>query len=361
MSQQGFLVCADITGYTHYLDESELDHASRILSDVLDLLLGEVQTPLRLSRVEGDAVISYAPAADAVNPQVLVDRLENTYVAFRRALDQIVANSACGCRACANLSWLDLKFIVHHGEFVVQRIGVQDELVGPAVNLLFRLTKNTIREALGMAGYLAFTEDAVTALALPGYVAELVEHLEPAPSGDPKRLLVKDMAPTWEERRVRGTLDLADEDLLVTLEREFPARLTVVWDYLTSPALRALMFGSDRDDVQTLEDGRMGVDAVYVCWHGKERLQHRIVDWDPPVRYAFLGPVGDATALGEFTSRAHIDGTIVNFRSTVPRTPDGAIIPEELHAVVAAELIEYFDGAFDRILERLESDLAAAS
>lgn len=361
MSEQGFLVCADITGYTHYLDESELDHASRILSDVLDLLLGEVQTPLRLSRVEGDAVISYAPAADAVNPQVLVDRLENTYVAFRRALDQIVANSMCGCRACANLSWLDLKFIVHHGEFVVQRIGTQDELVGPSVNLLFRLAKNTIRETLGMAGYLAFTEAAVTALAIPGYAAQLVEHLEPAASGDSQRLLVKDMAPIWEERRARGTLDLAAEGVLVTMERQFPARLTVVWDYLTGPALRALMFGSDREDAQALEDGRMGIDAVYVCWHGEARLEHRIVDWDPPVRYAFLAPVGEATALGEFTSHPHIDGTLVNFRATVPRTSDGVIIPEEMHAGVAAELTEFFDGAFDRILERLESDLAAAS
>jgi uncharacterized protein YndB with AHSA1/START domain len=243
----------------------------------------------------------------------------------------------------------------------VQRIGTQDELVGPAVNLLFRLAKNTIRESLGMAGYLAFTEDAVTALALPGYAAELTVHLEPASSGDPQPLLVKDMAPTWEERRARGTFDLAAEGVLVTLEREFPARLTVVWDYLTGPAFRALMFGSDREDVQALEDGRMGVDAVYVCWHGEERLEHRIVDWDPPVRYAFLAPVGEATALGEFTSQAHIDGTLVNFRATVPRTPDGAIIPEEMHAEVAAELTEFFDGAFDRILERLESDLAVAS
>jgi uncharacterized protein YndB with AHSA1/START domain len=360
VSERGFLVCADITGYTNYLDESELDHASRILADLLDLLLGEIQNPLRLSRVEGDAVISYAPGLDGINPQILVDRIEATYVVFRRALDQIAVNTLCSCRACGNLSWLDLKFIVHHGEFVVQRIGNQDELVGPDVNLMFRLTKNTIRETLGIPGYLALTEAAVEALDMPGYVADLIEHVESPTEGSPVGLRVRDMASLWVRRRSEGTIDLAAEGVLLTVERALPVRLSVAWDYLTRPTTRSVYFGATATDVLTLDDGRVGVDAVYVCQYGDERLEHQVVDWDPPSRYAFTAPVGDGlTSIGEFRLQPDFERTLVTFRAAVPRGPDGDRVTEDARAAIADELTSFFTAAFDRLAERIEQDRAA--
>lgn len=356
MSERGFLVCADISGYTKYLDDSELDHASGILADLLDLLLGQVRTPLHLSRVEGDAVISYAPLSDGVAPQILVDRLEGTYVAFRRALDQILTNTSCGCRACGNLANLDLKFVVHHGEFVVQHLGGQDELVGPDVNLLFRLTKNRIKEALGTAGYLALTTAAASALDLPGYVADLVEHDEPDGAGGTVRLHVKDMAPVWAERRSQGTLDLAAEGIFFTLERTLPVSQEVAWDYLTRPETRAVMFASTSDEVEALDDGRLGADAVYVCWHGEQRDRHRIVDWDPPHRYTFTAPfVAGTTFVGEFRLDPDGDATKVTFRSTKPR---GRWFAPLLRPVSRKGSADFITGAFDRIISRIEEDLA---
>ena len=60
MPEQGYLVIADITGYTAYLSDSELEHAQDSLSSLLNLLIDHTTTPLTLSRLEGDAVISYA-------------------------------------------------------------------------------------------------------------------------------------------------------------------------------------------------------------------------------------------------------------------------------------------------------------
>jgi uncharacterized protein YndB with AHSA1/START domain len=358
MTERGFLVCADITGYTKYLDDSELDHASGILSDLLELLLGQVRSPLHLSRVEGDAVISYAPALDGVSPQILVDRLEGTYVAFRRALDQIVVNTLCGCRACGNLSSLDLKFMVHHGEFVVQHLGNQDELVGPDVNLLFRLMKNGIREALGTNGYLAVTAAAALALDMPAYIAGLVEHEEPDGTGGMIRLHVKDMGPVWVERRSQGTIDLVAEETLFVVERTLPVPLELAWDYLTRPATRAIMFGSTTDRVEALDDGRIGTDAVYVCWHGDQRDRHRIVDWDPPHRYAFTAPFGPGmTIVGEFRLEPDGDVTKVTFRST---KPEGRWFAALARPMIRKGGVDFFTGAFDRITEKIEEDLARA-
>jgi uncharacterized protein YndB with AHSA1/START domain len=356
MSDRGFLVCADISGYTAYLDASELDHASGILSDLLDLLLGQVRSPLRLSRVEGDAVISYAPALDGVSPQILVDRLEGTYVAFRRALDQIVVNTSCGCRACGNLSNLDLKFMVHYGEFVVQHLGNQNELVGPDVNLLFRLMKNGIRDVMGTNGYLAITAAAASALDLPGYIAGLVEHEEPDGAGGTVRLHVKDMGPVWAERRSQGTVDLAADGILFTVERSLPVPLEMAWDYLTRPETRAIMFESTSDRVEALDDGRLGTDAVYACWHGEHRDRHRIVDWDPPHRYAFTGPFGGGTTIvGEFRLEADGDATKVTFRSTKPK---GRWFAPLMRPMGRKGGVDFFTGAFDRITAKIEEDLA---
>ena len=122
MSQSGCILISDITGYTHYLSDSELDHAEAVLRTLLEVILEETDLPLVVSRLEGDAVISYALSAELHDGEVLVERVEKTYVAFRRALQQMALNTTCSCRACANIDSLDLKFFLHHGEFMVQTL-----------------------------------------------------------------------------------------------------------------------------------------------------------------------------------------------------------------------------------------------
>ena len=59
MEQRGFILIADITGYTAYLNDSELEHAQGTLTELLELLIEHTTSPLIISRLEGDAVISY--------------------------------------------------------------------------------------------------------------------------------------------------------------------------------------------------------------------------------------------------------------------------------------------------------------
>jgi len=58
VAERGYLVIADITGYTAFLSDSELEHAEDSLKDLLDLLIDQTKPPLVISRLEGDAVIS---------------------------------------------------------------------------------------------------------------------------------------------------------------------------------------------------------------------------------------------------------------------------------------------------------------
>ena len=51
-TQSGFLPIADISGYTIYLSQSELEHAQEVLQSLLELILDHMQPPLRVTEVE---------------------------------------------------------------------------------------------------------------------------------------------------------------------------------------------------------------------------------------------------------------------------------------------------------------------
>ncbi len=136
MAQNGTLVIADITGYTAFLSGSELEHARDSLSSLLNLLLSETRPPLKVANLEGDAIFTYAVEGTFVQGQTLIEAIEQTYVVFRRALEQMVLNTTCTCNACKNIPSLDLKFFVHHGEFAIQKLGSRVDLVGTDVTLL---------------------------------------------------------------------------------------------------------------------------------------------------------------------------------------------------------------------------------
>lgn len=360
MTESGFLVMADITGYTGYLNDSELDHAQESVVAILDVIMTSTSAPLRLSRVVGDAVISYGLDHEILNFQTLIEGLESIYVVFRRALDQMVLNTTCNCNACANLNSLDLKFVVHHGAFAISEMAGNPELIGPDVNKLFRLAKNTIREDLGFQAYIAYTSDAATALDLSEFVSTLTTLDVDTAEFGVVRLHVADMHPVWERRRNELIVDISEANTMLTFAREIQAPVGVVWDHLTDPAKRSRIFASESASVSKGVDGKMGVDGTYVCAHGKMRIPHRIIDWIPLSQYTFHseGPFfhnlwqfrltgrGEATELGVTVGRTEYTTPLAAIagigwrrytrRTTIKGLNDFAKSIEKEHAAISA-------------------------
>jgi hypothetical protein len=77
MANKGFFILTDISGYTEFLTESELEHAHQTLQSLFDVQLANIKFPLKVSGVRGDAIIMYTPASCSVKPQSLMDSLEN--------------------------------------------------------------------------------------------------------------------------------------------------------------------------------------------------------------------------------------------------------------------------------------------
>jgi hypothetical protein len=254
---------------------------------ILEVVAGSTKAPLVINRIVGDAVISYGFDEEILNPQTLVDVLENAYVVYRRALEQMVLNTTCRCNACANLSSLDLKFIVHHGEFSIREMAGNMELIGPDVNLVFRLAKTTIKERLGIGAYIAYSDSATDALGLDGFVSSLQTLIEDVDDFAQITIHVADMHQIWDRRRYESLVSIPDSDVMLSFTRDIHAPVGVVWDHLTDPAKRARLFLSEPGGTTPADGGMMEEGAAYVCAHGKYRVPHRIVDWIPLRQYTF--------------------------------------------------------------------------
>lgn len=272
---------ADITGYTMYLSQSELDHAQEILTVLLELLLDHTRPPLVLSRLAGDAVISYGLNDHFYNGQTFLEVIEDTYVAFRKAIEQMVLNNTCRCKACANISNLDLKFFIHYGAFAIQHIVDHDELVGSDVNLIHRLLKNHVTEKTGLSAYALYTAKAIEHLNLPGFDATLFSLEETYEHLGTVQIWVKDMHPIWEQKHAAMHVVIPPDQLLGQFETEIAMSPDRVWDYLTNPLTLNSLIRADRLEISHLSHGRVDTGTVYQCIHGKQTTPLTILEWQP--------------------------------------------------------------------------------
>src|ERR1700724_1281830 len=172
--RQGCLVLADISGYTTYLAGVELEHSHDILADLLGMVTRSLCPPLRLGKLEGDAVFCVAPAGEPLDGDALLAALESTYLGFARRRRTVALSSSCTCEACRRTPDLDLKFCVHHGSFVEHEVAGSRELVGSDVILAHRLLKNSVADTPGLHGYALLTD----ACAKASGISDLPSHVE---------------------------------------------------------------------------------------------------------------------------------------------------------------------------------------
>jgi hypothetical protein len=163
-TQTGYLILADISGYTSFVAKTEIEHADMALSFLLETIVEQISSLLTVCQLEGDAVFAYIEESRLQEARSLLALVDQTYLAFREKALALYSQATCPCRACRALPTLDLKFILHHGEFLMQKVAGVEHLLGTDVNLIHRLAKNHVSEATGWKGYALFTDPVLTRL-----------------------------------------------------------------------------------------------------------------------------------------------------------------------------------------------------
>ena len=192
---RGTLLLADISGYTAFLQAVAGAHAADMaagrfvpkaypLLTSLDGIVGRIAPPFVLSKLEGDAVFAFAAEGElGVGGQSVLDCLTACYDAYRARLDEARQVMACRCDACRLIGGLELKFVLHHGDYIVQWIAGHRELLGPEVTISHLLLKNHVADLIGRSAYALVTESAVAQLDLPLEravpITEQYEHYAP--------------------------------------------------------------------------------------------------------------------------------------------------------------------------------------
>jgi hypothetical protein len=281
-SRHGYLVLADISGYTSFLAKVELEHAHEILTDLLEVILNEINSLLTISKLEGDAVFAYVDESQVPRGETLLELIENTYVAFRQRRDTSNRSTTCTCRACQFMPSLELKFFIHHGSFIVQHVAGIQELVGSDVNIAHRLMKNHVFEHTGWKAYAMFTRIAMDCMELDlediHKQTETYEYL-----GDIETITVN-LMPRYDAIIATQKFYISAEDADVSISHEFDIPQPALWQMLTSPEiLNAMANNTVTWSALIRPKGRAGVGTVNHCAHanGKGTLQATIVDWRP--------------------------------------------------------------------------------
>lgn len=277
--QEGYLVIADISGYTSFMAGSELDHAREILREVLTLVLSKLSSVLTLMEVEGDALFLHAHRDRVRRGETILEAIEWAYVEFRDHIASMKRATTCSCRACNAAPMLDLKFFVHFGEYAMQSIAGRTKIVGSSVNLIHRLLKNRVAEQTGWNAYVLITDEALKEMGIQPddmhVSSEVYEHLGRIATN------TFDLKKRFTELTDLRRVVVEDDEADFFTDGEFPVPPARLWEWLNDPARRELWMDGTTWSIRERKGGRIGVGTVAHCAHGGGDTFERIVDWRP--------------------------------------------------------------------------------
>jgi uncharacterized protein YndB with AHSA1/START domain len=358
-TQHGYLLLADISDYTAYVARTELEHAQEIIGELLELVLHVLTPTLTLSKLEGDAVFAYAPENRLARAETVMELIELTYVSFRDRVEGVRRRTTCDCNTCRAIPALDLKFIAHHGDFVVQTIAGMRELIGSDVNLVHRLSKNHVADETGWKGYALYTEGFLQHL--DGQLLGLHEQVESYEHLGDVRTLSNNLRARYEQLNSARRIQVGAADAEVVLRHDFSRPPAVVWEWLNDPQLRTRWMHERVWSAGPRPSGRTDVGSRNHCAHGKYSFTETILDWKP-FDYVTSRQEGGGIVFTETVSLEPLTdsrGTrlldTMQFASPLPR-----LIRRPLMSFMVKRVAKYKNEQIFRALEQLLNAEAAA-
>ncbi|MDH5242646.1 MAG: DUF2652 domain-containing protein [Chloroflexota bacterium] len=353
-----FLI-ADISGYTGYLADVELDHAQDILADLIGAVVTALRPNFRLAKLEGDAAFTYS-IAETLDGSMLLDTIERCYFGFRRRRRDVRQATSCECNACSRIPDLDLKFVVHHGDAIIQKVAGRQELLGSDVIVAHRLLKNEVVERLGIGAYALISQACIDASDIEPAALGMRAHTETYDRIGDVQAWAHDLERRWQEEEARGRVFVSPEESILTVTVASAVPPQVAWEFLTKPGRRmSWQPWVTKVEVKGATGGRRGPGSANHCMHGKDAVIEEILDWRPydyvTDRTIIDTPAGPLKLLHTIELEPLRSGTMIHYRFGPPRSKRDLALAREVGAAYG----EALRSSLPALVAQLDAELAA--
>src|SRR4051794_14414748 len=99
MAESGLLFMPDISGFTNFVNQTEIDHSRFIIQELLEALINANQLNLKVSEIEGDAILFYK-FGDIPSLQDMYSQVQKMFANFHAILKNYSTRRICQCSAC---------------------------------------------------------------------------------------------------------------------------------------------------------------------------------------------------------------------------------------------------------------------
>src|SRR5262245_11913881 len=145
METRGLIFIPDISGFTRFVNETEIGHSRQIIQGLLEILINSNNIGLEISEIEGDAILFYKYGKPPELKEIY-QQMEKMFCNFHKHIQEYELRRICQCQACKSAVNLTLKVISHYGEFTGYNVKNFNKLIGKDIIVAHQLLKNDIEQ-----------------------------------------------------------------------------------------------------------------------------------------------------------------------------------------------------------------------
>lgn len=142
-SKPALLFIPDISGFTKFVQTTEITHSRHIIEELLEKLIEANEIGLQVSEVEGDAILFYR-FGEPPTAETFFQQVRKMFMNFHAHLRLYDTQRICQCGACVSAQDLTLKIVAHYGPITQSYVKEHVKLFGQDVITVHRLLKNDI-------------------------------------------------------------------------------------------------------------------------------------------------------------------------------------------------------------------------
>ena len=162
-NKSGFLLIADISGYTPFIKNHSMrkkpiigkkiadfwdSHAHKLINTLLEEVIQNFEPVMQFNKLEGDAALFFLEEiSDKNQMQDIYKKMVITRERFNSKVNSLQFVQSCPCDPCQQSKNLKLKMFLHKGYFNQTEIKNNQELSGEALIFIHRLLKNKVKSS----------------------------------------------------------------------------------------------------------------------------------------------------------------------------------------------------------------------